>query len=149
MWFSLETKVFTILALALAVLFVGLFSPSFINSWLLAARLGIAGVVAIWLVVWLLWVRRTGWSLPSPATQGATVPVAAAAGGGNRFELATDQPPGGESPPGDQESTDAEAVRDVTFTVDSPGNTAASGDASAVDQSEDMTDKPERGSDER
>jgi hypothetical protein len=57
--FSLEIKVFVILALALLVLFVGLFSPSWINSWLLAARLGIAAVVAIWLVVWLLYVRRT------------------------------------------------------------------------------------------
>ena len=60
LWFSLETKVFTILALAFVVLFIGLFSPSFINSWLLAARLGIAAVVALWLVVWLLHVRRTG-----------------------------------------------------------------------------------------
>ena len=58
--FSLETKVLAILALAMAALFVGLFSPSLVNSWLLAARLGIASVVAIWLVVWLLYVRRTG-----------------------------------------------------------------------------------------
>ncbi len=72
--FSLETKVFTILALVFAVLFVGLFSPSLINSWLLAARLGIAGVVALWLVVWLLYVRRTGWSLPLPAGPVAAVP---------------------------------------------------------------------------
>ena len=127
-WFSLETKVFTILALALAVLFVGLFSPSVINSWLLAARLGIAGVVAIWLVVWLLWVRRAGWSLSSLATQGATVPVAASASVGNRFELATDEPPGA---------------------TDSPGSTDASGDAPAADQPEDAKVKPERGSDDR
>ncbi len=57
--FSLEIKVSAILALALAALFFGLFSPSLVNSWLLAARLGIAAVVAIWLVVWLLSVRRT------------------------------------------------------------------------------------------
>ncbi len=58
--FSLDTKVLGVLALALAALFVGLFLPSPVCSWLLAARLGIAGVVAVWLVVWLLWVRRTG-----------------------------------------------------------------------------------------
>lgn len=72
--FSLETKVFTILALALAVLFVGLFRPSLVNSWLLAARLGIAGVVAVWLVAWLLYVRRRGWSLPSSASPVAAMP---------------------------------------------------------------------------
>ena len=38
--FSLEIKVSAILALALAALFAGLFSPSLVNSWLLAARLG-------------------------------------------------------------------------------------------------------------
>ena len=42
--FSLATKVSAILALALAGLFAGLFSPSLVNSWLLAARLGIAAV---------------------------------------------------------------------------------------------------------
>ncbi|MCD4727288.1 MAG: hypothetical protein K8R46_06485 [Pirellulales bacterium] len=73
--FSLDTKVLTILALAFAVLFVGLFSPSLINSWLLAARLGIAGVVALWLVVWLLYVRRTGSFAPAPAGQNAAVPI--------------------------------------------------------------------------
>jgi hypothetical protein len=83
--FSLETKVFTILALVFAVLFVGLFSPSLINSWLLAARLGIAAVVALWLVVWLLYVRRTGWSLPLPAGPVATVPSAPGA-----YSAATD-----------------------------------------------------------
>ena len=56
--FSLDTKVLTILFLAMVFLFVGLFFPSLVNSWLLAARLGIAGVVALWLVVWLLYVRR-------------------------------------------------------------------------------------------
>ena len=53
--FSLEAKVLTVLALAFVVVFVGLFTPSLVNSWLLAARLGMAGVVALWLVVWLLY----------------------------------------------------------------------------------------------
>lgn len=57
--FSLDAKVFTILAAALGLLLAGLFLPSLVHSWLLAARLGIAAVVALWLVVWLLFVRRT------------------------------------------------------------------------------------------
>jgi hypothetical protein len=75
LWFPLEAKVLSVLAAALAVLFVGLFSPSFIHSWLLAARLGIAAVVALWLVVWLLHVRRTGLlalTEPGAATQETT-----------------------------------------------------------------------------
>lgn len=76
-WFRLETKVLTILVLALVVLFGGLFAPSVVNSWLLSARLGIAGVVALWLVVWLLYVRRTVWSLPAPAGQEGAVTATA------------------------------------------------------------------------
>ena len=57
--FSLDAKVFTILAAGLGLLLAGLFLPSLVHSWLLAARLGIAAVVALWLVVWLLFVRRT------------------------------------------------------------------------------------------
>ncbi|HPM83600.1 MAG TPA: hypothetical protein PLF81_23005 [Candidatus Anammoximicrobium sp.] len=95
--FSLETKVFVVLTLAFGVLFAGLFEPSIINSWLLAARLGIAGVIAVWLVVWLLYVRRTGWALPSPGKQAATVPVAvvvdsAAAGASGASQASVDAP---------------------------------------------------------
>ena len=89
LWFSLETKVLTILALVFVVLFVGLFSPSFINSWLLAARLGIAGVVAIWLVVWLLYVRRTGFFAPVLAGQNATAPSADAVAAGSNNKTVT------------------------------------------------------------
>ncbi len=63
--FSLDTKVLAVLTLVFVFLFVGLFTPSLVNSWLLAARLGIAGVVALWLVVWLLYVRRTGCFTPT------------------------------------------------------------------------------------
>jgi hypothetical protein len=58
--FSLETKVFTVLAVALMVVFFGLFWPSVINSWLLAARMGIAAVISLWLVAWFLYVHRSG-----------------------------------------------------------------------------------------
>jgi hypothetical protein len=78
--FSLETKVFTILFLMFVALCVRLFWPSFIHSWLLAARLGIAGVVALWLIVWLLYMRRTIRSLPAFAAPTAAVPVVAGAG---------------------------------------------------------------------
>ena len=81
--FSLETKVFAILALVFAALFVGLFAPSIVNSWLLAARVGIACVVALWAVVWLLFVRRTAGSLPLLGGKDAPVPVAAGAATGN------------------------------------------------------------------
>jgi hypothetical protein len=79
--FSLDTKVLTVLALVFAVPFIGLFSPSLINSWLLAARLGIAAVIAIWLVVWLLHVRRTGSLVLAQAGPGAGAPAADAHGG--------------------------------------------------------------------
>jgi hypothetical protein len=75
--FSLETKVFAVLAVALMVVFFGLFWPSVINSWLLAARLGIAAVIALWLVAWFLYVHRTG-----VIQQALAAPVAAGAGEG-------------------------------------------------------------------
>ncbi len=78
--FSLETRVFTILALVLLVLFVGLFQPSLVNSWLLAARLGIAAVVALWTVAWLLRARRAGVFQRMLAGEGLAVPAATGAG---------------------------------------------------------------------
>ena len=136
-WFSLETKVFSILALVFVVLFVGLFSPSVVNSWLLAARLGIAGVVALWLVVWLLFVRRTGFSLPSPGGQNVPAPAA------------TGLTPMPEAPPGGREPVDVEVVGDETSATDSPASPFASDDAPAADEPEDGPGKPERGSDEQ
>jgi hypothetical protein len=93
--FSLDVKVLTVLALALAVLFAGLFSPSLVNSWLLAARLGIAGVVALWLVVWLLYVRRAGVFVPAMAGRMATAPAAPSA------DVAATDSGGGPAPSGD------------------------------------------------
>jgi hypothetical protein len=69
--FSLEAKVFTVLAVALMVVFFGLFWPSVINSWLLAARLGIAAVISLWLVAWFLYVHRTGVIQQALAAPGA------------------------------------------------------------------------------
>jgi hypothetical protein len=77
--FSLESKVLALLVLAFVVVFAGLFVPSFVHSWLLAARLGIAGVVALWLVVWLLWVRRQGLLVPVVVGPTAATPAAPAA----------------------------------------------------------------------
>ena len=79
LWFSLETKVLAVLAAAFVVLFGGLFYPSLVNSWLLAARLGVAGVVVVWFVVWLLYVRRSGvykeWlATPAGASSNAAAP---------------------------------------------------------------------------
>ncbi len=77
--FSLETKVFMVLGLLFLIAFAGLFRPSLVNSWLLAARLGIAGVVVVWLAAWLLWVRRAGFSWPRLAPAVVTVPLASEA----------------------------------------------------------------------
>jgi len=142
--FSLETKVFTILALVFVVLFVGLFTPSFINSWLLAARLGIAGVVALWLVVWLLYARRTGWSLPSLAA-----PVAPGADTSNSTEPATDQPPASEAPPDGREPADAEGGGEKAAGTHSPGDIVIIDDAPGADEPEDATGEPRGGSDEQ
>lgn len=96
--FSLETKVFTILAMALAALFLGLFWPSLVNSWLLAARLGIAGVVAAWLIVWLLRAHRAGTFQRFLDIQAAPAPVAAAAGSAGTVPVSTTAAPDGPSP---------------------------------------------------
>jgi hypothetical protein len=69
--FSLDTKVLAVLAMVFAFVFIGLFEPSLVNSWLLAARIGIAGVVALWLVVWLLHVRRSGYFALAPVGSNA------------------------------------------------------------------------------
>lgn len=72
--FSLEAKVLTILAMVFAVVFARLFTPSLVHSWLLAARLGIAGVVAIWTVAWLLSLSRRGVFGTTPDAPGAGTP---------------------------------------------------------------------------
>ncbi|NLY02790.1 MAG: hypothetical protein GXY83_42600 [Rhodopirellula sp.] len=84
--FSLETKVFWVLVMVFALLFVGLFRPSPVYSWLLAARLGIAGVVAIWLVAWLLYARRTAIAASTPFAELATpLPAEVVAAGKSPF----------------------------------------------------------------
>ncbi|NQT17748.1 MAG: hypothetical protein HQ582_33640, partial [Planctomycetes bacterium] len=147
-WFSLETKVFTILVVVFAGLFAGLFSPSVVNSWLLAARLGIAGVVALWLVVWLLFVRRTGFFRQLVEGQGVSAPVASGAAAGGLPEPAAGASPAAEAPPG-QEPVDAEVVGDKGADTDPPGSPFASDDAPVADEPEDAPGKPERGSDEQ
>jgi len=87
--FSLDLKVFTILTFVFAVALTSIFWPSIVHSWLLAARLGVAAVVALWLVAWLLHVRRSGylerassWLFSaSPTTASALADSASPAGG--------------------------------------------------------------------
>lgn len=111
--FSLETKVLTVLALIFTVVFLGLFTPSLVNSWLLAARIGLAGVVAVWLIVWLLYVRRAGYLTPAvigrntaePAASGATT----AASGAIDATIVPDEAPTSDAATGDQKQAgDAE-----------------------------------------
>jgi hypothetical protein len=54
-----EAKVLLVLAGTLAVLMAGLFWREAVMSWLAAARIGLASVIALWLVLFLLRVRRT------------------------------------------------------------------------------------------
>jgi len=104
LWFSLETKVLAVLAAALAVLFAGLFLPSLVYTWLLAGRLGIAGIVALWTVVWLLHIRRrmllaspfAGRGTSAPPGPGApTAPAAPVCA-----TVVPNEPPGTDLPPG-------------------------------------------------
>lgn len=133
--FSLDTKVFAILGLAFLVLFVGLFTPSIVNSWLLAARLGIAGVVVLWLVVWLLFVRRHGLPMLSATLQGGDVPVASAVNADDSSGAAPKSPFAPEPTPDREEAIDAEI-----------GDKRASGsDTPATDRSEDATGQTEGG----
>ncbi len=125
-WFSLETKVFAILAAVFAVLFVGLFTPSVVNSWLLAARLGIAGVVALWLVVWVLFIRRAGLALPSRVAEKRRGPSASGAGGGRASSRATGVPPRPAAPPGGEKPADAEVVGDESAAPEPPQSPFAS-----------------------
>jgi len=96
--FSVETKVFAVLAAGFGLLFTGLFSPTTVNSWLLAARLGIACVVAVWLVVWLLHLRRTMQLRPAapPQPQPAPAPAIVTA----QAVQCVDTPPGAADEPG-------------------------------------------------
>ena len=133
--------------LVFAVLFAGLFSPSLVNSWLLAARLGIAGVVALWLVVWLLYVRRTGCSLPSFAGQEVASPFAPGAAGSTSSEPATDLPPVSDRPRSmAKQQANAEAGGERTSTTDSPGSQVAD-NAPIAAEPEATTGEPGRGSD--
>jgi hypothetical protein len=53
-----EAKVLLVLAAALLALLAGLFWREAVLSWLAAARIGLASVIALWLVLFLLRVRR-------------------------------------------------------------------------------------------
>lgn len=72
--FSVGTKVCAVFACAFGLLFTSLFFPATAYSWLLAARLGIAGVIAVWLVVWLLYLRKNMPLRPTPPQQMEPLP---------------------------------------------------------------------------
>lgn len=142
-WFSVDAKVFTILAALFGVLLLGMFWPSVVHSWLLSARLGIAGVVAIWLIVWLLHVRRTGFAVSplfasviggpivvavphgdSPAHANKVAPVPGPPGSGQR----SSETAGNESGPSVNGPCDGAVVPDSEPTTDdTPGSTDSLG----------------------
>ena len=147
--FSLDAKVFTIFVLVFAASLAGLFTPSIVRSWLLAARLGIAGVVALWLVVWLLYVRRTGIPLASFVAEGSRAPGASGAEPGRSSAPPTGRPATPDAPPGGPYPLDAEVLGDENADADSPRSPFASGDAPAAPKPDEATGKPEEGGDER
>jgi hypothetical protein len=126
---SLEAKVFTILGAVFLVLFAGLFSPSVVNSWLLAARLGIAGVVALWTVIWLMHVRRTVEASPSSARRDVAAPIPTAGGSSGS---ATGSP-----------------LAPKTAETESPNGATASDDGPVAGESEDAAGEPRRGGDDQ
>ena len=97
--FSVDVRVFAILLVVFAMALGSLFSPSVVHSWLLAARLGIAGVVALWLVVWLLFLRRTGYFQESAGMR-RPYPTGTTGGSSSSASSSTGTPSGGgEKPP--------------------------------------------------
>ena len=132
--FSLDIKVLTILAGVLMASFANLFAPSVVNSWLLSARLGFAGVVAIWLVVWLLFLRRSSYL---PATrQGFAAPGL----GPNASEDATESPPAPERSLLGRESAESQAP---------PISGEAPTDAPGTDQPKGTAGEPGRDTDDK
>jgi hypothetical protein len=57
-FFRLEAKVFTLLAAVLGTLVAAMFWQEAVINWVGAARLGMAAVIALWLVMFILRVRR-------------------------------------------------------------------------------------------
>jgi hypothetical protein len=127
------------------VSFFGLFSPSIVNSWLLAARLGFAGVVALWLVVWLLFLRRTGAFQVVPTAQkfSAQGPKRDVSKG------AAEPPPTLQTPTVGKRPADAEVGGQETPATGSPFAPAAPDDAPVVDEPEDTAGGPRRGTDDK
>ncbi len=76
-FFRLESKVLLVLAAALAALLAGMFWPEAVKSWIESAQIGFAGMIALWLVVFLLRVRH---ALPMRlAAANSATPLAAGA----------------------------------------------------------------------
>ncbi len=114
----LEAKVLSLLAGSLGGLMAELFWSEAVRSWLDACRIGLAGVIALWLVLFLLRVRRK-MALGLAVASAGTVLLGAA--GGQAAEsppvapppqpaadqpASTEQAPPAEQPPADQPSTD-------------------------------------------
>lgn len=138
--FSIDVKVFTILLAVVGVTFAGLFSPSVVHSWLLAARLGFAGVVALWLVVWLLFLRRTGaFQQPPPAWERhpSSRPTGGPAKGADEL-----------SPKPVTSGTGPDTDIGVGNPFDSPSNEKAAHDPSNEAKPEEEAGESGRGSDE-
>ncbi len=88
-FFKLEAKVLLALVAGLSALLAGLFWPETVKSWLAATHLGIAGVLALWLVVFVLRMRR---SIPlRMAAAGAGTVLLSAIG--SQAATAESQPP--------------------------------------------------------
>ncbi len=145
---SLDVKVFTVLAVVFAVALARLFWPSVVFSWLLAARLGIAAVIALWLVAWLLHVRRAGYlQLASSQLLKAGSRTASLATPSGLSSVVDDTSTLSE-PPDVATAEQAEQSGQAEQTSE-PLDAGASPFVSPAEQVDDQPDQPERGHDEQ
>ena len=114
-FFRFEAKVLLALAAALAVLLAGLFWREAVLSWLAAARIGLASVIALWLVLFLLRIRR---AIPLRMAAAGAGTILLSAVGSSATAAPVAPPPSSDSaasqpdstaqpPPGDQPSPSA------------------------------------------
>jgi apolipoprotein N-acyltransferase len=143
--FSLDTKVFAILAAVLVMAFAALFWPSIVHSWLLAARLGLAGLVALWLVTWLLHVHRKGYALSFLSGSTGARPVEVVASDTDTAD-ATDQQATSSSLPPVAEETPTPTG---TGTVDEDFVISDSSSSPFAPPDEPSADRPPKSSDEQ
>ena len=96
--FRFESRVLLLLTAVLGCFLAGMFWPESVAAWLIAARIGGAGVLALWLVIFLLRVRRAIPMRAAAASAGAVLIGTVATSPGT----VTGEPPPAPGPPSAQ-----------------------------------------------